>query len=394
MFSKVGSLLRRQTTSGKYLPEIDSFRFLAISMTIAFHMIERVHPAVLYDYTTVASRLNRGVPLFFVISGFVLALPFATNRLLGGRPVSLKSYMLRRLTRLEPPYILTLVLCFILLVVLKHQPAVPLLAHLLASAFYMHSAIYNQISSINAVTWSLEIEIQFYLLVPLLCLVFLIRNPWLRRSVVLLGMAASACASELLPHVFFIHHSIVGFGKFFLAGFLLADLYLTHGRPKLTYWWDLATVACLALILYSGPLFWATLMPVGIVVLYWAGFAGRISNAVFRAPVLATIGGMCYSYYLLHEQIIAGAGTAFHSTLAIVISSLIAIAVICTAYFLLIEKPCMDPEWPAKLRAATLRFFHGAGRSSRPSGVDSSRLIRAEAKYVRAEQPETSDVAS
>ena len=52
-----------------------------------------------YDFWT---SLSFGVDMFFMISGFVLALPFATRYLAHGPRVSLRSYFLRRLTRLEP----------------------------------------------------------------------------------------------------------------------------------------------------------------------------------------------------------------------------------------------------------------------------------------------------
>src|SRR5262245_10743057 len=55
-----------------------------------------------------------GVQLFFIISGFILALPFAAERLAGARPVRLKAFYLRRLTRLEPPYFLVLTIFFLL----------------------------------------------------------------------------------------------------------------------------------------------------------------------------------------------------------------------------------------------------------------------------------------
>ncbi len=55
-------------------------------------------------------RLDLGVKVFFAISGFVLALPFLKYYLgISDKKVQLKSYFIRRLTRLEPPFIITLV---------------------------------------------------------------------------------------------------------------------------------------------------------------------------------------------------------------------------------------------------------------------------------------------
>jgi peptidoglycan/LPS O-acetylase OafA/YrhL len=43
-----------------------------------------------------------GVHLFFVLSGFILALPFC-KAARGGGSVDIKKYFWRRVTRLEPP---------------------------------------------------------------------------------------------------------------------------------------------------------------------------------------------------------------------------------------------------------------------------------------------------
>ena len=64
--------------------------------------------------TAYASRPNRtgaraspprpyGVQLFFIISGFVLALPFARKQVWTGRHACIRQYFARRLTRLEQP---------------------------------------------------------------------------------------------------------------------------------------------------------------------------------------------------------------------------------------------------------------------------------------------------
>ena len=50
-----------------------------------------------------------GVQLFFIISGFVVALPFAMHHLADGKKVNLRRFFLRRLTRIEPPYMIALI---------------------------------------------------------------------------------------------------------------------------------------------------------------------------------------------------------------------------------------------------------------------------------------------
>src|SRR4051794_4572537 len=114
--------LARVTTSGRRIRELDGLRFIAIATVFVQHMLEVMlerYPsgAVRWDLPASLVRDWRiGVQLFFVISGFILATPFAAQHMLGARRVSLKAYYWRRLTRLEPPYLLAMLLCYLTLV--------------------------------------------------------------------------------------------------------------------------------------------------------------------------------------------------------------------------------------------------------------------------------------
>ncbi len=67
----------------------------------------------------------------------ILALPYARQHLLGARPVSLRKYYLRRLTRLEPPYLASLLLILVLTLIYSHlHLPTGYFVHLLATAFY------------------------------------------------------------------------------------------------------------------------------------------------------------------------------------------------------------------------------------------------------------------
>ena len=119
--TRLESLFRRSTHSTQFIPEIDGLRFYAIITVVVFHLntafsreigLDDLGISLLggrYDLLAPAwwiIRLDLGVKVFFAISGFVLALPFLRQYLFEGRKVNLKSYFYRRLTRLEPPFIL------------------------------------------------------------------------------------------------------------------------------------------------------------------------------------------------------------------------------------------------------------------------------------------------
>ena len=347
--SKLIASLRRDTGKAPYIVEIDSFRFVAISFVLLYHLIMKTEGRLLEDPSLFTSRLNRGVQLFFTISGFVLALPFAKYWLLRGRKVELKSYFLRRLIRIEPPYLISMVLCLAILVVVKHQSLHALLPHFAATIFYVHSLIYAALSTINPVAWSLEIEIQFYLLVPLLTFIFAIRRKRLRRSVMVVAiLALSAFALSLNGH-YRSDHSLLGTLQFFLGGFLLADIYLLDPPSTRSYLWDLVAIAGWFLVLATNKQWWNLMMPLGLVAVYWTAFAGRLTNHIFRSKFTSIIGGMCYSIYLIHQQIIGVVEIFLHRAILVWLVSLLLISTCCTIFYLLVERPCMNHDWPIRL---------------------------------------------
>ena len=103
------------------MPEIDGLRFVAITSVVLYHLhgfvwANRVAHDAHDSFRAMAQHGYRGVNLFYAISGFILGLPFAAHYLSGGPAIPLRPYFLRRLTRLEPPYIVNLAICFTLLV--------------------------------------------------------------------------------------------------------------------------------------------------------------------------------------------------------------------------------------------------------------------------------------
>ena len=368
--------LRRRTTTGRFIAEVDGLRFVAIALVVLFHV---------HDYLTTKFRIpagnaanedwldrfaatgHYGVHLFFIISGFVLALPFAAHHLGGRAPVRLRAYFLRRLTRLEPPYIIAM-LALAAGIAASSAGRAPLLPHLFASLGYVHNIVYGVPSTINVVAWSLEIEVQFYILAPALAIVFTVRNRWMRRGVIVAAAAALLAVQEWLAPAAWVPLSVVGFLQFFLCGFLIADLYVTDwkGKPSHTLAWDIVSLMgwpLLALLWMQDTQYPAVFLVLAFV-LFCAGFRGAISSRVLGTPVVATIGGMCYSIYLLHFPLISiigrhtiPIGSASAQWVHLLIQTAIIVPpvlLVCGAYFVLLERPCMERDWPQKL-AARLR---------------------------------------
>jgi len=352
---------RRITTQGRFIAQIDGLRFVAIASVVLFHIYATFENGAIAAPQTFHPDLpKRGVELFFAISGFILGIPFASHFLRQSARVDLKQYFLRRLTRLEPPYFISLFVWAADQIVMGHRSVSEMGPHLLASFAYLHNLIFGAFNRpVNGVAWSLEIEIQFYLLVPLLALLFAISNSIARRTVIAALMVGVGLMGSRLYPIPTLRYSIVYYLAFFLAGFLLCDLYLTRREWKPSLSWDLLALCGWPLVWLLGNNISHVLLPFLIVGLYLAAFRGRICSAIFSHPVVTSIGGMCYSIYLFHPLVIAAVGRLTRSIhfgqsfwLYYALQTVLAVPIVlllCGAFFLLIERPCMDRHWPQKL---------------------------------------------
>ncbi|MFK7759418.1 MAG: acyltransferase family protein [Phycisphaerales bacterium] len=375
--------LSRRTTGRVLIPEVDGLRSVAILSVVFFHANANFRFYTGDPKSSIDSFIHRifdageyGVPLFFVISGFILTIPFARHYLEGADRVSLRKYLIRRLTRLEPPYIFALVVLF--LITAFRTGSFEYFPSLVASGAYLHNAVYGQSSHVLVAAWSLEVEVQFYLLAPLLTTVFAIRNSIARRGIMLVAIALMSYFFNVVKPIDGL--SIISHGSYFLVGIFLADIYLGDQRrykemgqreddqhlvPRTSggYLFDLIVFAALSMVFVAKAysLSPELVAPWLILIGYAAVFRARLVRWFFRFSPVVILGGMCYTIYLWHFFLIAGfrhvwfrmmpveegavsrvAYVLVASTVAVVLSGIL---------FALIERPTMNPRWPQELWA-------------------------------------------
>jgi peptidoglycan/LPS O-acetylase OafA/YrhL len=373
MLTELTGRLRRVTNGRPWVPEIDGLRFLAIAGVVLFHILGEVGSRsgriipIEDRYQLLTSLIgngDRGVRLFFVISGLVLALPFARQYLAGGKPVLLKNYFMRRVTRLEPPYIVSVLLFLVMLVLYTHNQQPHLVQHALATMFYVHSLTFGGFNPINMVSWSLEVEVQFYIVAPLFMLLFRIRDKRIRRLVMLALIVLAIPIQIFATHSSRGVSSILRYVGYFLSGLLAADFFVLD----LPMWvessaWDVVALLCMGFAI-CAPHDWEpanSMLPLVFGALCLAAMRGLIFRRIVSIPVLAVIGGMCYSMYLMHMTAIAIVFKVSRYLISTrqdfleiyLIQLLIFIPCILfagTVFYMLFERPCMDPQWPLKLK--------------------------------------------
>lgn len=384
------SRLSRRTTGGRLIPEIDGLRFLAIALVLVDHAaialrvgtgrsfgiapFGPVSPSTRPDrFFTVFEHGSVGVLVFFMVSGFVLALPFIRNRQAGKGPIPLWPYFRRRITRIEPPYLIVMTLLFALSALAGAWVG---LGHLAASLAYMHGTYYGTHSPVNSVAWTLEIEIQFYVFVPVLALLFCTGRRTIRRSRILL-IASFATACNVLGVV--TSFAFLGsFIQFFLLGWLLADIYVEdwHERPRASRRGDVIGLAALVTLVvglvFAPASLERVLGPWLVFAIGYGAFRGLTLRRMLSNRWIVTIGGMCYSIYLLHYalfMLLSGALRPLDTIptpVALLGACVLLIPlgiVVGAGFFVLVERPCMDPSWPERLAARWTRARRIGSRS-------------------------------
>jgi peptidoglycan/LPS O-acetylase OafA/YrhL len=158
----------------------------------------------------VYSRMEIGVPIFFVLSGFLLFGPWVKAAASGGEPPSVRRYARHRVRRIMPAYIVTVLVAYALYHFRTAGPNpghtwMGLFRNLTLSQIYTDNYLYSYPHQGLTQMWSLAVEVAFYVVLPLLAYVLLVvlcRRRW--RPVLLLtglsGLALITPAWLILVH--------------------------------------------------------------------------------------------------------------------------------------------------------------------------------------------------
>ena len=179
-------------------PHLDALRALGATMVVATHVAFQTARTIEGPFSATLARLDFGVALFFVLSGFLLFRPLAHASALGlGRPAT-RTYLRRRALRILPAYWLAVVLALVLLPQNDGSGPATWWRHVFLVQIYQAGWQRHGLTQ----TWSLCTEVAFYLVLPLLAVLVLGRavGRWRprRAAAVLFGLVLVSPAWHLL----------------------------------------------------------------------------------------------------------------------------------------------------------------------------------------------------
>lgn len=351
-----------------YRGDIEGLRALAILLVVAAHA----------GVPWLAGGFV-GVDVFFVLSGYLitgLLLREATDT----GQIAFGAFYLRRLRRLMPALILMVVVTALVAAIVLppgqqlQQPSAAAMAALWASNIYFALAQMDYFSpgtdsNLFLHTWSLGVEEQFYLVWPLLLLLFIGRRQGILRMsrlrvamlfIVVAGFASSWLLTPRHPQIAFYMMPVRAWefaaGALIWLGFRgkvqgLQGSKINVGLVQVAGWAGLAMVVVSALAFGSSTPYpgWRAVIPViGAMAMVWAGSHGvdtGVSRLLSLRP-MQQLGRVSYAWYLWHwpalllGYAIAGSQGAWVRVVAVTIS--LGIAAVSYRW---VEYPVRHQSW-------------------------------------------------
>jgi peptidoglycan/LPS O-acetylase OafA/YrhL len=321
------------TTSLSRVSALTGLRAVAALLVVATHAAFATGKLTHGYIGTIYARLEVGVAIFFVLTGFLLFRPWVRAAARGSAPPDLSRYARHRVRRILPGYVVTVLAVFALYSVFTPGPnpgqsAYGLLRYLTLTQIYTDDYLITLLHTGLSQMWSLAVEVAFYAVLPGLAYVLLrvvCRDQWQpRRALAALAALAAitplwlvvVSTTELLPNsagMWLPAHI-----AWFAGGMALAVLEVTGARCDATAAIGLATVLYLAVstsvggtVLGHDPasapvtksLMYAAIATLAVapVALGSADWYGRLLSC----RPMVWLGEISYEIFLLHVPIMA-----------------------------------------------------------------------------------------
>jgi peptidoglycan/LPS O-acetylase OafA/YrhL len=291
----------------RILPGVHGLRAIAALGVALYHvaMLIRLPPS---ELMFVRYYFSYGVPLFFVISGFSLALSTLPQI---GRENWMRAYFMKRFFRIAPLFYALLVFRVL------HRAARGRafdVADIVLNVTFTFNLVPGKHESIVAAGWTIGVEMVFYALLPA---ILVCARGWLATAALaLVAVAISLSARAIFPTLEGLpsNYAVMSFAsnvQFFAIGILAYHVFdalkqRPVGSPRVGAAGTAVTVGLLMMIVL-GPLtyvngantpLWGLLF--GVLCIWQALAPGRVNGS--RAFVY--LGERSYSIYLLHPMVI------------------------------------------------------------------------------------------
>jgi peptidoglycan/LPS O-acetylase OafA/YrhL len=328
-----------------YFRQLGFIRFALALGVVLFHYSLPFAPFNHGLLSTLIQQSAFRVSFFFFISGFVMALVYPKTAAKGK-----ENFWKRRLSRIGPMYLISFIITLFLVLVLKG--AAPKGIALVSHFLMLQSIVPGYTLDLNYPTWSISVEVFFYLLFPFV-------NPWIYKKQMtwLVTMLIAIWLIQLVQHVYFVDHLYDGskkMGEFidafplwhfptFLSGMITA--HLVRGEAMKSFFEKFAHIILLlsactlfSIVLYENPIrpyiHNGLLMPLYCLIVLSFYYGHTWVGKLISHPLMVKSGDLSFSIFLfqyplwlvMHDSldvVNTSAGFFLYLTLLILLSYII-----------------------------------------------------------------------
>lgn len=353
------------------LPAVTGMRGVASLLVVGFHtVLFFVWLGQPFPHGIGPQLLNLGwigVDFFFVLSGFLLSLPILANPNDLRVPRFWGAYLVKRWFRIAPPYYASILFALVLLS--KTDYLVTGFGDVVRHLLYAQNFDMTSTFSIDPVYWSLAVEAQFYLILPLFALLFT-RRLWGWSLGASLGVTTLWRTLAYVPadplSTQWLNFQLPAFLGHFALGICTARLYLDgrgvshRARVPLLAAAGSFIVIPLVFLVDHGEVIGATwqstqfanaaarsLIALGFAaILFWMVAPGPAPRQWLSSSLLQGAGKISYSIYLVHAPLLAfillrGPPIVSQSFPTFAAAGLIATILVAVAFYWLTERPSL-----------------------------------------------------
>jgi len=237
---------------GARLGVLDGLRGVAVLLVVWYHAWEISWLAPWPWLTFVPATGFIGVHLFFFLSGFVIVYPFVRSTAAGTQPPGWGDFAWRRFVKIVPSYVLSIAVAYALGYA-QAQPNASLVPDLVTHLLFIHTWFPLRYGTIDGVLWTLAVEVEFYLIFPVLWWSFR-RRPWLTAAamIAIAGVWRAALEQCCLATLFTQwSENLPGYLDLFAFGMLSAYAYVRFGnvlRARVRYAGPVVAIAGVVLL--------------------------------------------------------------------------------------------------------------------------------------------------
>jgi peptidoglycan/LPS O-acetylase OafA/YrhL len=303
---------------GFLLNSLTSFRFIAALMVFLFHV------GVFSQYQLGAA----GVSFFFVLSGFILAYNYHSKFIKLDRD-KLKKFYIARFSKIYPVHFLTFLISAPLVILyfkpdslyflkLAFMSGVNLL--LIQSFFPSPGTYFN----FNGVSWTLSVEVFFYLNFPFLIWIFMKMkvDKHVGKSLIaitlvwgILLLLNQSLGEHYNIYVWMLHILPIARLFEFALGIILGLIFISrkNNSSSRKYLYSILELACVVLsivmVLFSAKLSVGIVrsvyyIPLWCVLIYIFAYQTGIVSKFLSNKLLVYLGEISFSFYMIHQIVV------------------------------------------------------------------------------------------